>query len=130
MSPGGKTTSTLCEYRDVPPIDPKAAFRAAAAMLSVFLVVGGTSALLLPHSAFEDWGVLIGPGAWVVGALVAASAAGLGVREAVLGSLAAVVPNAIAGAAGLHWVGVAVGVAVFAGACGRFAAGKAAQAVG
>lgn len=114
----------------MPPIDPKATFRAAAAILSVFLVVGGTSALLLPHSAFEDWGVLIGPMAWIVGALIAAKAAGLGVREALFGSLAAVVPNAIAGMVGLHWFGVAVGVAVFAIACGWFAARKAAPAAG
>ncbi|MEI6447616.1 MAG: hypothetical protein WCO96_07020 [Actinomycetes bacterium] len=111
-------------------IDIRAALRAAAAILVVFIVVGGTSALLLPHSAFEDWGVLIGPAAWIVGAIVAARAAGLGVREAVYGSLAAVVPNAIAGMVGLHWVGVAVGAAVFATVCGWFAARKVAPTAG
>ena len=99
-------------------------------MLTVFLAVGGTSALLLPHSAFEDWGFLIGPAAWVLGALIAARVAGLGVREAVLGSLAAVVPNALGGILGLHWLGVVAGVAVFAAACGWFAARRVATVGG
>ena len=99
--------------------DPAAAGKSLAALLAVFAVVGGVSAALLPHSAFVDWGFLIGPGAWVVGALVSTRVVGLGVKEALVGSLLAVVPNAIAGAAGLHWAGVAVGVLVFSAWCGR-----------
>jgi len=99
--------------------DTVAALKSLAALLAVFAVIGGTSAVLLPHSAFADWGIVIGPGAWIVGALVSARVAGLGVRAAVIGSLLAVIPNAIAGAVGLHWAGVAAGVLVFSAWCGR-----------
>jgi hypothetical protein len=102
-------------------IDAKAALKALAALLATFVVIGGVSAALLPHSAFVDWGFLIGPGAWIVGALIASRFAGLGVKEAVVGSLVAVVPNAILGLAGLHWVGVVLGVVLFAATLGALA---------
>jgi hypothetical protein len=95
------------------------ALKSLGVLLAVFAVIGGVSAALLPHSAFVDWGFLIGPGAWVVGALLSTKAVGLGVKDAFVGSLLAVIPNAIAGAAGLHWAGVAIGVLVFSAWCGR-----------
>ena len=115
----GPLMLVVCHDQPMGRFDTAAALKSLAALLAVFAVIGGISAALLPHSAFVDWGFLIGPGAWVVGALVSTRVVGLGVKEAVVGSLLAVVPNAIAGSAGLHWAGVAIGVLVFSVWCGR-----------
>jgi len=102
-------------------VDGAAALRSALVMLAAFVAIGVPSALLLGHAFFERWGVLVGPAAWVIGALLAARAVGLGTREAFLGSLAAIIPNVAAGLLGLHWAGVAAGVGLFALVLGRFA---------
>lgn len=104
--------------------DGRSVLRSAAVLVGVFILIGVPSALLLGHAFFEDWGFVVGPAAWVVGAVLAARSVGLGVGHAFLGSLAAIVPNAVAGALGLHWVGVALGVAVFACFCGWAAAAR------
>ena len=109
----------VCHDQPMSRFDTSSALKALAVLLAVFAVIGGISAALLPHSAFVDWGFLIGPGAWIVGALLSTRAVGLGVKDAVAGSLLAVIPNAIAGAAGQHWAGVAIGVLVFSAWCGR-----------
>ena len=89
------------------------------------LAVGALSlilALALPHSFFEDWGWLTGPVAWLACAAVTAWALHLRIPDVVIGAVVAGIPSAIAVVAGVHWLGVAVAVAVFAAWCGWIAA--------
>lgn len=86
---------------------------AAVAVLSVLL------ALIFSHGFFESWGWLVGPLAWMACAWLTARVVGLPeapvlVRAAVSGIL-----SALFVLVGLHWLGAAVAVAVFAAWCAR-----------
>jgi hypothetical protein len=87
----------------------------AVAVLSVAL------ALALPHSFFEDWGWLAGPGAWMLCALVTARALHLPLAPALLGAALAGLPSLLAVVIGAHWLGAVVAVALFAVWCARLA---------
>jgi hypothetical protein len=85
---------------------------AAVAALSLLLAV------TLPHSFFEDWGWLAGPGAWLLCAAVTASVLKLDRESVLLGAILAGIPSAIAVVAGVHWLGVAIAVVLFGAWCG------------
>ena len=86
------------------------------AVLSVAL------ALVLSHDFFEDWGWLAGPVAWMACAAFTASVLRLPLAAALTGAVIAGIPSAIAVVLGLHWLGAAVAVGVFAAWCARLAA--------
>src|SRR5436190_4750554 len=88
---------------------------AAVAVLSVAL------ALALPHSFFEDWGWLAGPGAWLACAAVVARALRLPLAGALLGAMLAGLPSVVAVIVGVHWLGALVAVVLWALWCGRLA---------
>ncbi|MDP9346825.1 MAG: hypothetical protein M3P44_14145 [Actinomycetota bacterium] len=88
---------------------------AAVAALSVIL------ALALPHSFFEDWGWLAGPGAWMLCALLTARVLRLPPAPALLGAALAGVPSVLAVVVGAHWLGAVVAVGLFALWCARLA---------
>src|SRR3954451_2105668 len=89
---------------------------AAVAVLSVVL------ALALPHSFFEDWGWLAGPGAWLACAYVVARVLGLPPGATLIGAAVAGIPSLITVVLGAHWAGVPLAIAVFALWCGRLRA--------
>lgn len=88
---------------------------AAVAALSVAL------ALALPHSFFEQWGVIAGPAAWIACAALTARVLRLPLAGALTGAALAGIPSVVAVVAGVHWAGAAVAVVVFALWCGRLA---------
>ena len=87
----------------------------AVAALSIVL------AIALPHSFFDDWGWLAGPAAWAVCALVTARVVVLPWLPVLVGAAVAGVPSVAFVIAGLHWLGAACAVVVFAAWCARVA---------
>jgi hypothetical protein len=77
--------------------------------------------LTLPHDFFEDWGWLAGPGAWAVCALVTARVVGLPVAPTLVGAALAGVPSLVAVLVGVHWLGAALAIVLWALWCGRLA---------
>jgi hypothetical protein len=98
-------------------MDRSVLWRAAGAQLLTVAVLSLILAVTLPHSFFDDWGWVTGPVAWLACAAVTAWALKLDVRGALIGALLAGIPSAIAVLAGVHWLGVAIAVAVFASWC-------------
>ena len=86
---------------------------ASVAALSILLAV------VLPKSFFEDWGWLAGPAAWMLCALLTASALALPRARALLGAALAGLPSLVAVLIGVHWLGAVIAIALFAIWCGR-----------
>ena len=75
--------------------------------------------LLLPHSFFEDWGWLTGPVAWLLCAWLTARVVGLPEAPVLVRAALAGIASLFFVLVGLHWLGAAVAVAVFALWCAR-----------
>ena len=88
----------------------------AVAVLSVAL------AIALPHAFFEDWGWVAGPGAWLLCAALVARVMRLPMGGALIGAALAGLPSVLAVVIGVHWLGAALAVVLFALWCGRLAA--------
>jgi hypothetical protein len=78
-------------------------------------------ALTLPHSFFEDWGWLAGPGAWAACALVTARVVRLPVAPTLVGAALAGVPSLVAVLVGVHWLGAVLAIGLFGLWCARLA---------
>lgn len=85
----------------------------AVALVSIVL------ALALPRSFFESWGWLSGPSAWLLCALFTATVLELPRGAALLGAVLVGLPAILAVIAGVHWLGAAIAVVLFALWCGR-----------
>jgi hypothetical protein len=85
----------------------------AVAALSIVL------AILLPRHFFESWGWLAGPAAWLACAAFTARVLNLPRAAALLGAVLAGIPSALAVVLGVHWLGAALAVLVFAAWCAR-----------
>jgi len=105
-------------------------WRAALAQAIGVAVLSIALALTLSHDFFEDWGWLAGPGAWAVCALVTARVVALPLWPTLLGAALAGVPSVLAVIVGVHWLGAALAIVLFALWCGRLARerGRAASA--
>jgi hypothetical protein len=95
----------------------RAAFVQALGVAVLSLALG----LALPHSFFEDWGWLAGPGSWIVCSLVTARVLTLPVAATLIGAGLAGVPSLVAVLAGVHWLGAVIAIGVFAAWCARLA---------
>ena len=104
------------------PVDTTLALRAAVVQALAVLALAVALALALPHSFFEDWGWLAGPGAWMLAAAATAAALRLPPARTLLGAALAGIPSALATVAGLHWLGAALAIVLFALWCGGPAA--------
>ena len=103
-------------------INISAALRAGLIQLIAVGVLALISRLLVPQSAFVDFGWLIGPLAWVVAATITALAVQLPLPPAWLGAVLAGIPSAIATVLGAHWLGAVIAIICFALWCGGLAA--------
>jgi hypothetical protein len=100
-------------------IDTNLAMRAALVQAAGVLVLGLATGLALSHAFFEDWGWLVGPAAWLLAATVTALVLKLPLPGTLLGAALAGIPSAIATLLGLHWLGAAMAIVLFALWCGR-----------
>jgi hypothetical protein len=103
-------------------MDKRLFWRAALVFAAVVAVEAGILLALQPgHDFFKDYGIVVGPLAWVIGALVTALVLklpwSLAAFAAAAGGVCAVLVT-IAGAK--HWIGPIVGIAVFAACCGGY----------
>jgi hypothetical protein len=103
-------------------INPAASLRAGIVQLVAVGVLALISRLLLPHAAFESFGWLIGPFAWMVAATITALAVQLPLPPSWLGAVLAGIPSAIATVLGAHWAGALIAIICFALWCGGLAA--------
>src|SRR3954469_14009451 len=106
-------------------MDRRIALRAGLGQALAVAVVSIALALALPHSFFEEWGWLAGPGAWLACAAGVARVLRLPLAGAVLGGGLAAVPSGIAVVIGVHWLGALVAVVLWALWCGRLAVDRA-----
>ena len=102
-------------------MDRATAIRAGLTQLAAVAVLSIALAIALPHSFFEDWGWLAGPGAWILCALFTARVTRLPVVPVLVGAALAGVPSLIAVLLGVHWLGAIIAVGVLAVWCGRLA---------
>jgi hypothetical protein len=99
----------------------RAAVVQAVAVAALSLALG----LALPHSFFEEWGWLAGPGAWALCALVTARVVGLPAVPTLIGAALAGVPSLLAVLVGVHWLGAVLAIGLFALWCARLARDRA-----
>ena len=86
---------------------------AAVAALSLLL------ALVFSHGFFADWGWLVGPLAWMASAWFTARVVGLPEAPVLVRAALSGIPSLLFVLVGLHWLGAAVAVAIFAAWCAR-----------
>jgi len=94
-------------------------WRAALLQLAAVAVLSLALGLTLPHSFFENWGWLSGPGAWMLCAAFTARMLSLPLGPTLLGAVLAGLPSLIAVLIGIHWAGAVLAVALFALWCAR-----------
>lgn len=99
-------------------IDPKTAIKAGLLQFVLVAILGAALGLSLPHDFFESWGWLAGPVAWLICAAMTALVIKLPIPMTILGAVLAGIPSAAATLTGVHWLGVAIGIVVFALWCG------------
>jgi hypothetical protein len=97
-------------------------WRAAAVQAVAVAVLSIALAIALPHSFFEDWGWVAGPAAWGLCAALTARVLGLPVAAALVGAALAGLVSLAAVLVGLHWLGAAAAVGLFALWCARLPA--------
>jgi hypothetical protein len=100
--------------------------RAVVVQLVAVAALSAVLGLALPHGFFEDWGWLVGPAAWLACAALTALMLQLPARPTMLGAALAGIPSALAVVVGLHWLGAAVAVVLFAVWCARLTSQNAA----
>jgi hypothetical protein len=102
-------------------VDRSVLWRAALVQALAVAVLSIALAVALPHSFFEDWGWLAGPGAWIVCTLVTARVVRLPVGGTLVGAALAGLPSVLAVILGVHWLGAVLAIALFALWCARLA---------
>jgi hypothetical protein len=100
-------------------MDRSVLWRAAALQVGTVAALSIALALALPHSFFDRWGWLSGPLAWLLCAAITARLLRLPPGRAVLGAVLASLVSIPAAVFGLHWLGVAIAVGLFAVWCAR-----------
>jgi|SRR5215213_7534958 len=93
--------------------------RAAVVQLVAVAALSAVLGLALPHGTFEAWGWLVGPLAWLTCAELTALMLRLPALPTLLGAALAGIPSALAVVLGLHWLGAAIAVVLFATWCAR-----------
>jgi hypothetical protein len=94
-------------------------WRAAVVQALAVAALSAALAAALPHSFFEGWGWVVGPGAWGACAAITARALRLPLLRTLAGAAVAGLPSVIAVVVGAHWLGAAIAIAVFAAWCAR-----------
>jgi hypothetical protein len=107
--------------RNNPPMDRSVLWRAAAVQALSVAVLSVALAVALPHSFFEDWGWLAGPGAWMLCAALTATVVRLPLARVLVGAVLAGLPSLLAVVIGVHWLGAAIAIVLFALWCARLA---------
>ena len=100
-------------------MDTAILWRAALLQLVAVAVLSLALGLALPHSFFEDYGWIAGPGSWMLCAAFTARVLRLPLSPTLLGAVLAGLPSLLAVLIGLHWLGAIVAIGLFAAWCAR-----------
>jgi hypothetical protein len=100
-------------------MDVPTLWRSALLQLAAVAVLSISLALALPHDFFVDWGWIAGPAAWMLCAAFTARVLRLPLVPALTGAVLAGLPSLLAVVLGIHWIGAALAVALFALWCAR-----------
>ncbi len=84
-------------------------------------------ALVFSEGFFDDWGWLTGPAAWLLCAWLTARVVGLPEAPVIARAVAAGLVSLVFVLLGLHWLGAAVAVGVFALLCAQLPRPQAAR---
>ena len=98
-------------------MDRSILWRAALVQTLAVALLFAVLALTLPHSFFEDWGVIVGPAGWIAASLVTMKVVGLPLGRVALASAVAGASAALIGAVAEHSISLPVAVVVFALIC-------------
>ena len=100
-------------------VDTSILWRAALIQTLSVAALSVALALALPHSFFEDWGWIIGPAAWIACALLTARILSLPSIRVLTGAALAGVLSLAGVLLGVHWLGIAIAIGVFAVWCAQ-----------
>jgi hypothetical protein len=103
----------------IPGVDREILWRVAVVQAAAVAVLSALLGLVLPHGFFEVLGWLVGPAAWIGCAWFTARFVGLPVEPVLVRALLAGIPSLLFVLLGLHWLGAAVAIALFAAWCAR-----------
>ncbi len=98
-------------------MDSAILWRVAVVQVAAVAVLSALLALVFSHGFFESWGWLVGPLSWMLCAWLTARVVGLPEAPVLLRAVLAGVPSLLFVLIGVHWLGAAVAVAVFAVWC-------------
>jgi hypothetical protein len=98
-------------------VDSAILWRVAVVQVAAVTVLSLLLALVFSHGFFEDWGWLVGPLAWMLCAWLTARVVGLPESPVLVRAALAGIPSLLFVLIGLHWLGAAVAVGVFAAWC-------------
>jgi hypothetical protein len=97
-------------------------WRAALTQLLAVALLSIALAAALPRDFFVEWGWIAGPAAWMLCATLTARLLRLPLVPALTGAVLAGLPSLLAVLFGVHWLGAALAVALFALWCARLRA--------
>jgi hypothetical protein len=100
-------------------MDVPTLWRAALLQLAAVAALSIALAAALPRDFFVDWGWIAGPAAWMLCAAFTARVLSLPLVPALTGAVLAGLPSLLAVVFGVHWVGAALAVGLFAIWCAR-----------
>ena len=100
-------------------LDSGILWRVAAVQAGAVAALSVVLALVFSHGFFTHWGWLVGPVAWMACAWVTARVVGLPEAPVLARAAGAGVVSALFVLLGLHWLGAAVAIGVFAAWCAR-----------
>jgi hypothetical protein len=95
-------------------VDSAILWRVAAVQIVAVAALSLLLALIFPHGFFESWGWLVGPLTWMLCAWLTARIVGLPEVPVLIRAALAGIPSLLFVLLGLHWLGAAVAVAIFA----------------
>jgi hypothetical protein len=98
-------------------VDSAILWRVAAVQVLAVAVLSLLLAIVFSHGFFESWGWLAGPLAWLLCAWVTARVVGLPEAPVLVRAALAGIPSLLFVPIGLHWLGAAVAIAIFAVWC-------------
>jgi hypothetical protein len=110
-------------------VDSAILWRVAAVQATAVAGLSLLLALIFSHGFFESWGWVVGPLTWMLCAYVTARVVGLPEGPVLVRAALSGIPSLLFVLAGLHWLGAAVAIAIFAAWCARLPRPKAGKAV-
>jgi hypothetical protein len=98
-------------------VDSAILWRVAVVQVAAVAVLSLLLGLVFSHGFFEDWGWLVGPLTWMLCAWLTARVVGLPEAPVLIRAALSGIPSLLFVLVGLHWLGAAIAIAIFATWC-------------